>query len=173
MDKAELRRAIRANRAAGHDPSERALETVMARIPAGATVCGYVALPGEPPTTDLLERLLQAGHRVYLPVAQPQGRLDWVAAESSRPWDAWGLPGRPVCPAATVALPPIDVVLVPALAVTADGQRLGQGGGYYDRFLATAPAVRTIALVWSDEVLADVGAQPHDVPVDDWVALDE
>lgn len=173
MDKAQLRSRIRAARAAGHQANPRAVQRVLGRIPAGAAVCGYVALPGEPPTTELLERLLEAGHPVYLPVAQPRGRMDWVPAQASRPWDAWGVPGRPPCPVPTVDLPDVDVILVPALAVTADGRRLGQGGGFYDRFLARQATARTIALIWADEVVADVGAEPHDVAVDEWVALDE
>ncbi len=70
----------------------------------------------------------------------PMERLEWVAALESRPWDAWGLPGRPPCPAPRVDVSGVDIVVVPALAITPRGQRLGQGGGYYDRFLPRAPA---------------------------------
>ena len=60
-------------------------------------------------------------------------------------------------------------VVMPALAVAEDGMRLGQGGGYYDRFLAELPqAVPTVALVFEDELLpaGAIPAEPTDRPVD-------
>ena len=56
-----------------------------------------------------------------------------------------------------------DVVLVPALAVGADGARLGRGGGSYDRALARVPAGRPrTALLYDGELLPGVPAEPHD-----------
>ena len=60
-------------------------------------------------------------------------------------------------------------VVMPALAVAEDGMRLGQGGGYYDRFLAELPqAMPTVALVFEDELLpaGAIPAEPTDRPVD-------
>jgi 5-formyltetrahydrofolate cyclo-ligase len=55
------------------------------------------------------------------------------------------------------------VVLVPALAVDARGNRLGRGGGSYDRALARVGGqVPTIALLYDAELLAHVPAEPHD-----------
>jgi 5-formyltetrahydrofolate cyclo-ligase len=163
--KPELRRRIRAARA-GQVASTDFVPRALARIPRGV-VCCYVALPGEPPTEALIEALLARGDDVYLPVALDQ--LAWVAAVTSRPWRAWGV-GTPPIP--TTPLPEPDAIVVPALAVDADGRRLGQGGGYYDRFVPQHPRAHTIALLWSGEVLPDVGAQPHDITVDEWVLAD-
>ena len=56
-----------------------------------------------------------------------------------------------------------DVVLVPALAVDGRGSRLGRGGGSYDRALARVfGLVPTIALLYDDELLDHVPAEPHD-----------
>jgi 5-formyltetrahydrofolate cyclo-ligase len=60
-----------------------------------------------------------------------------------------------------------DVVVVPCVGFTADGHRLGFGGGYYDRWLAAHGHVVAIGVAWS---FAEVGrevfaAQPHDVPL--------
>jgi 5-formyltetrahydrofolate cyclo-ligase len=159
-------RAARKGRSASADWAQRVLD----RIPVGSVVCGYVSLPSEPPTTAILEALLTRGDRVYLPVAG--NGLTWVAAEDSRPWQAWGLRGA-VCPTTPVELPRVDVILVPALAVDRSGRRLGQGGGYYDRFVPHHAQARTIALLWSGEVLASVHAEPHDIRVDEWVVADE
>lgn len=135
-------------------------------------MCCYVATPGEPPTGDVIEALLARGNAVFLPVAAQDGALAWVSAARARPWQAWGVPGSPDCPVPRTQLPEADVVIVPALAVTEQGLRLGQGGGYYDRFLPQHPHARTVALVWADEVVDDVFAQAHDVGVDAWVVTD-
>jgi 5-formyltetrahydrofolate cyclo-ligase len=58
------------------------------------------------------------------------------------------------------------VVIVPALAVSESGMRLGRGGGSYDRALARVGGqVPTIALVYDEELLPSVPAVPHDQPV--------
>ncbi len=166
--KTALRARIRAARR-GRVASPDWVARVVARVPAGGSVCAYVSLPGEPPTTGIIETLLERGDEVYLPVVADG--LGWVRARGARPWHAWGLHGA-ACPVEPVALPPVEVILVPALAVDGAGRRLGQGGGYYDRFVPTQQHARTIALLWSGEVLADVGAQPHDIAVDEWVLAD-
>ena len=58
----------------------------------------------------------------------------------------------------------LDVVVVPGLAFTADGRRLGQGGGHYDRFL---PRLRadcvTIGAAFAEQLVGDLPTEPHDV----------
>ena len=64
------------------------------------------------------------------------------------------------------ALARARLVLVPALAVDRQGNRLGRGRGYYDRALAELPAaVRVLAVVFDDELLDDVPTEAHDRPV--------
>ena len=73
-------------------------------------------------------------------------------------------PGEPPRGAGAVAR--ADAVLVPALAVDRAGNRLGRGGGSYDRALArVGPLIPLIALVYDGELLDHVPAEPHDVPV--------
>jgi len=164
-----MRAMVRARRADGHVPDPDYPARVLAAVPRGV-VCCYVSLPGEPPTPDLIEALLVRGDQVYLPIAGARRTLHWTPATSSRPWRAWGLgPGPTPEP---VPLPEPATVIVPALAVDATGQRLGQGGGYYDRFLPTVPQARTVALIWHDEVFQRVPAQRHDIRVDTWVIAD-
>jgi 5-formyltetrahydrofolate cyclo-ligase len=71
-------------------------------------------------------------------------------------------------PAAPVALRgDLDVVLVPALAVTPDGHRLGFGSGFYDATLPdVAPPALTIAVAFSFQLLAELFIEPHDVACD-------
>jgi 5-formyltetrahydrofolate cyclo-ligase len=61
----------------------------------------------------------------------------------------------------------LDVVVVPGLAFTPDGRRLGQGGGHFDRFLPRlrADCVR-IGVAFEEQLVADLPISPHDIAVD-------
>ena len=59
-----------------------------------------------------------------------------------------------------------DVVLLPGLAVSARGERLGRGGGSYDRALARVPTgTFTCVLLYDDEMGVEVPVEAHDRPV--------
>ena len=141
-----------------------------------APVLAYVNTPGEPPTEALRAKLRAAGTAVLLPWACPGRELRWLADSASA--RAWGLPGigAPPPTAATLStaevldLDPV-IVVVPALAATPEGLRLGQGGGYYDTLLANCPRQSEggplrVALVWRWEVVSDLPVATHDETVD-------
>jgi 5-formyltetrahydrofolate cyclo-ligase len=66
-----------------------------------------------------------------------------------------------------------DVVVVPGLAFTAGGDRLGQGGGWYDRFLAGRRAdCVTIGVGFREQLVESLPTEPHDVRLDH-VVVDE
>ena len=56
--------------------------------------------------------------------------------------------------------------IVPGYAFTPDGKRLGKGGGYYDRFLAAHPGLRTIGLSYAQLLQAELPCEIHDIGVD-------
>lgn len=131
-----------------------------------ATVTAYVSVGSEPGTGALLDGLLAAGKRVLLPVLLPDNDLDWAVHTGDLVAARRGLlePAGPRLGPEAVAQ--ADVVLVPGLAVGADGVRMGRGGGSYDRTLdRIAPDAFTCVLLHDGEVLASVPAEPHDVPV--------
>ena len=130
-----------------------------------ATVAAYVSINGEPGTGPLLDGLRAAGKRVVLPVLLPDGDLDWAAydgPESLAPAGRGLLEptGRQLGPE---SIGTADAVLVPGLAVAADGLRLGRGGGSYDRALGRVPVgTFTCVLLYDEEVGVDVPTEPHD-----------
>jgi 5-formyltetrahydrofolate cyclo-ligase len=130
-----------------------------------ATVAAYVSRPGEPGTGALLDALLAGGRRVILPVLLADGDLEWAVhrGDASLHSARRGLlePDGPTLGVDAVA--GADVVLVPGLAVSPDGLRLGRGGGSYDRALARVPVgTFTCVLLHDDEVGLAVPAEPHD-----------
>jgi 5-formyltetrahydrofolate cyclo-ligase len=133
-----------------------------------ATVAAYVSVGSEPGTGLLLDALVAAGKRVLLPVVLPDLDLDWAVYDG---------PGA-LAPATRGLYEPTgprlgrdairtaDVVLVPGLGVSPAGERLGQGGGCYDRVLPRVPAGTPVAVVlFDDEVGVAVPAEPHDARV--------
>ena len=174
-EKASLRRRLVAARAAlseaerstaGRLIRDHVLE--MPEVSAAGTVAAYYSIGTEPDTHSLIFALWKRGSYVVLPVLLPDGDLDWASYEgpdSLAPGPRGLLqPVEPVRGPGTVAR--ADVVLVPALAVGTSGTRLGRGGGSYDRALARVGGqVPTIGLVYDDELLPSVPAEPHDAAV--------
>jgi 5,10-methenyltetrahydrofolate synthetase len=62
----------------------------------------------------------------------------------------------------------LDLVFIPALAMDAEGYRLGYGGGYYDRWLASVPTAlmpKTIGVTWASTCVPQLPVDPWDVPL--------
>ena len=129
------------------------------------TVAAYVSVGTEPSTQGLIFALWKRGTYVLLPVLLPDGDLDWASFEGP---DSL-VPGprgllQPSEPRRGVtAITSADLVIVPALAVDSAGQRLGRGGGSYDRALArVGTEVLSIALLYDEEMASRVPAGGHD-----------
>jgi 5-formyltetrahydrofolate cyclo-ligase len=174
-DKAALRARVLAARAA-LPPGERAEAGRLVRdallslpeVQMAGTVAAYYSVGTEPGTRGLVYALWKRGSYVLLPVLRPDGDLDWASYEGP---DSL-LPGprgllQPAEPRRGVqAVASADVVIVPALAVDRAGNRLGRGGGSFDRALArVGQPVPVIALLYDGELLDRVPAAAHDVPV--------
>jgi 5-formyltetrahydrofolate cyclo-ligase len=123
------------------------------RLPRGRRVAGYEPLRTEPGSAELLDALDDLGYEVIVPITLPDRDLDWQVRR------AGGALGAPLGPGAIAAA---ALILVPAFAVDGEGNRLGRGGGSYDRALARAAAgVPIAALLFEDELVPSV-------PVDEW-----
>ena len=175
LAKSALRDQLRASRRqrplAGNAADARALADVATgweHVRRAATVTAYVSVGSEPGTGTLLDALVAAGKRVLVPVLLPDMDLDWAvyAGPGAELVASRGLlePAGPRLGTAAVA--GADAVLVPGLAVSRTGDRLGQGGGCYDRALARVVAGTPVAVVLHpEEVGVPVPSDPHDRPV--------
>ena len=167
-----------------HEPDEGFADAVLGRPEVRAAlddhpqapVLVYVEARGEPPTSGLRGRLRQAGRQVLVPWALPDREMKWLPDTGAA--QPWGLPGvgQPQDSSSAIAAAELlargpAVLILPALAATARGDRLGQGGGYYDTLLAECPRWSAggplrVALVWSWEVVEELPVDQHDQPVD-------
>jgi 5-formyltetrahydrofolate cyclo-ligase len=130
-----------------------------------ATVTAYVSVGTEPGTTELLESLVSLGKRVVLPVVLPDLDLEWTVyrGPTSLAPARMGLL-EPVGPRLGLdAIATADVVLVPGLAASRTGDRMGRGGGCYDRALARVPVGTPVwVLLYDEELGIEVPVEPHD-----------
>jgi 5-formyltetrahydrofolate cyclo-ligase len=161
---ARRRRSLLEQQTAAAAVAERLL--AWAPVRRAATVAAYASVGVEPATGLLLEELVLAGKRVVLPVLQPDGDLDWAVYGGELLPARRGLLEPPGPRLGRDAVATADVVLVPGLAVDRRGNRLGRGGGSYDRALGRVPAgTPVVALLHDDEVVEAVPVAEHDRPV--------
>lgn len=131
----------------------------------------YVSVPPEAPTEPLAERLMHAGWTVCVPRLNRarRGEMDIVPVGSWRalvPGPYFDIP-QPAAEIEAVPADTMDVIVVPAVGFDVDGRRLGQGGGYYDRLLATLPRhIPRVGWVFSVQVVDELPEEAHDERVD-------
>jgi len=127
------------------------------------SLLAYVSLPGEPETRGVIKRALELKKKVYAPKVEG----DYVCVcelsglDRLRP-GRFGIhepPGETRCDVRE-----FDLVIVPGLAFDLHGNRLGRGGGFYDRLLSSTNA-EFIAFAFEEQVVKKVPVQEHDVRV--------
>lgn len=128
-------------------------------------VCAYMPIGQEPGGPALVSALVAEGHDVLLPIVpRVRAPLEWARFDGTFARGPLGL-REPAGPRLGIdAIGTAGLVLVPGLAADRTGTRLGRGAGYYDRTLPRARAPLVI-LLYDDELVDRLPAQPHDHPV--------
>lgn len=125
-------------------------------------VAAYVSVPGEPDTAALIQALWESGVPVMVPVLTTTPDWAWYDGDAQLRPGPRGI-RQPTGPRlGTAALSTADWIWLPGLAGTPGGQRLGTGGGWYDRALADADSVAPRGLLLHDSEVRDT------VPTDAW-----
>ena len=163
--KAVLRKQLREDRAhrqTGADESARLSEQLGQYCLDNKvrTAAAYFPIQGEPDIREFLDWALKQGIKILLPVVVGE-RLDWITFDGTTEFGAMGFEEGTGKPA---KLATADVAFVPAMAVDLRGNRMGKGKGFYDRALADCK-VKTVAVVFDEEILIELPSEPHDKPV--------
>jgi 5-formyltetrahydrofolate cyclo-ligase len=174
--KALLRQACRdlvrgnAHAASTRQASDRAQAHFLKEYPSrpGMAVALYHAVRGEVGTDRIREAYLAAGAGLYYPAVTGKGTLGFYPHRDGDLWEegAYGIPEPPRLPGDEPRVSGFDLVLVPGIAFDRRGRRLGNGFGYYDRFLGGLPeSVPRVGLGFSRQIVREVPVEPWDVPV--------
>jgi 5-formyltetrahydrofolate cyclo-ligase len=136
-------------------------------VPAGVTVGLYRADPGEAPAGGYSRHFMEAGHPIALPRittldapmqfhlhTDPYGESDLVEG-----------PMGLMQPAADIEIVEPEVLFMPLVGFTERGERIGQGGGFYDRWLAAHPETLAIGMAWDVQRVDSLPVEDHDMPL--------
>lgn len=177
---AAQRRALRNARAkleplAQHRAAQKLLRVASA-LPlfnASHHVALYLPHDGEIDPIPLIERLWARGKNCYLPVLGRANVLRFapVTPDSEFARNRFGIPEPQCAPKAHVRAAQLDLILLPLVGFDARGNRIGMGGGFYDRSLAFLRTrkqwrkPRLVGLAHDMQRVAAIAPQPWDVPL--------
>lgn len=135
----------------------------------------YLPIRGEAETGLLAETAVDQGKRLLLPRVEKGARRLWLHQWSGTSGElvsgAYGIP-EPRPDLERVEPGEVDLVVVPGVAFDRHGNRLGYGGGYYDRALPGMGRAFKVGLGFAFQVVDDLPAEAHDVRLDG-LATDE
>ena len=172
MDKQALRKEIRDLKRAMTEEEIVARSEKLGRLFADSqayleakTIYGYLPYNQEVRTVPMLEQALKDGKKVAVPkVFGDTMHFIYLQDLSCVEKGYAGIP-EPVADE-PVAEDKTALVLMPGLAFTRNGDRMGYGGGFYDRFLAEEPDHPTLALCYDFQIVDKLPTEEFDIPVD-------
>lgn len=175
LDKRFLRTSALAKLAYLHPHDKKAQdEAILARLYAqkeyqdAHTIFAYVGMPHEIETRPLLRRILADGKILALPlcITKQQMEARIVTSLNQLQKNAYGMES-PLPECEYLAPEKIDLAIIPCLAATTQGDRIGHGGGYYDRYLAEY-LPPSVILCRECCLLQQFPHEPHDIQIP-WV----
>ena len=172
MDKKELRRQIRELKRAMTseqiDAASARLGELFLNCPQykeAKTIYGYLPYNQEVRTVPMLEQAMREGKRVAVPKCYGDEMRFIYMDDLSKVEKGYANIPEPIADD-PVADDKTALVLMPGMAFTKDGKRMGYGGGFYDKFLASEPDHPTVALCYDFQMVEDLPTEDYDIPVD-------
>ena len=169
--KAERQRLLDARMALSQEDRRKGGEEIASRLTevlgdvAGKAVSFYWPFKGEPDLRGVMEEVWSRGGRALLPiVAEKNAPLIFRTWRAGEPLGR-GIWNIPVPEKGDEATP--DIVIAPVVGFDRSCYRLGYGGGYYDRTLASLPVQpRAIGVGYDEAAIPTIYPQSHDVPME-------
>ena len=172
MDKKELRRQIREMKRAMTseqiDAASARLGELFLNCPQykeAKTIYGYLPYNQEVRTVPMLEQAMKEGKRVAVPKCYGEEMRFIYMDDLSKVEKGYANIPEPIADD-PVADDKTALVLMPGMAFTKDGKRMGYGGGFYDKFLASEPSHSTVALCYAFQMVESLPTEEYDIPVD-------
>lgn len=143
-------------------------------VQSASTVAVYLASDGEIDLTPFIKQLWLQSKQVVVPVisSQQQGKMWFVPyqAESVLVKNKYGITEPTYSPEAKIALADIDVICAPLVGFDSSGQRIGMGGGFYDRILAPwfkgqLPHLKPVGVAHDCQYQSTLPAATWDIPL--------
>ena len=135
------------------------------------TIYGYLPYNQEVLTVPMLRRAMEDGKRVAVPKVYGEEMRFIYLEDLNRIAPGYRDIPEPVDDG-PVAEDPRALVLMPGLAFDRAGHRIGYGGGFYDRFLASEPEHPTIALCYGFQMFEQLETEAFDIPVEQVIWAD-
>lgn len=133
-------------------------------------VACYCALPDEPPTARVIGRWLELGKRVVVPRVEGERMRFFVYDPATQVVGSFGIE-EPGAEAVLCRPEEIELMVVPGVAFTAVGDRMGRGRGYYDKYLAQSDFnALTIGVCYRHQLVDALPVEPHDIRLDEVIA---
>ncbi len=135
---------------------------------AASTLMAYVSTPEEIQLRGIFSDAFARGKTLAVPLIVGAGEMLPVVVPNFDALEvgAFGIATVKENLCKFVDAEKIDCVVVPGAAFDTHGNRLGLGGGYYDKFLPRAVNAKKIALAYDFQLVEEIPVEPHDSPVD-------
>ena len=158
-----MRRALSANETESRSSSLKENILSLPEYKNAKKIMAFLAMKGESNLDGFIRQALLDGKEVYIPVCLPERQMEAGRLIDLEHFEKGPLGLRNLPAGYEVTSPEsLDLVLIPGLAVSQEGIRLGMGAGYYDRYLARVPFEKRVAALWDFQVIPDIPSEPFD-----------
>jgi len=134
------------------------------------SVLMYVSFRSEVDTFGQLAGILSLGKKLVVPLVDSKQKtltLYEIKDISELVPGYMKIPAPKVAEDRKVELKDIDIIVIPGTGFDIKGNRLGYGGGYYDKLLSkTEKGIPKVALAFEEQIVDDIPSEPHDMKMD-------
>lgn len=129
----------------------------------------FASFKSEVDTTEMIKTSLSAGKRVVLPKVDKEKHrlvLREIQEVGVLTPGYMGIP-EPPSEERQVSISDVDIAIIPGAGFDAAGNRIGYGGGYYDRLLSGLEKhIPVIAPAYEEQLVDSIPSEPHDIRID-------